>query len=237
MSPQTIVVVVSSGASTPRWYGTRVLAFPQHGLVLLAMPKCGSTSIERAVSRRAGIRFTGGGLRHMPMSEFERFVQPLLDQAGHPRESYEVACLFREPVDWLRSWWRFRSRPTLRDDPTRGQNYTGGMSFEEFTEAYIDGSQPCAQVDGGSQSTFVRGLDGRVGVDRIFRYEEMGTFVAYLENVLGHEVELSRRNVSPRRRSIGLSGEARARLLRHLRPEYEIYQDSPSGSTVRRHRP
>ncbi len=199
-----------------------MLAFPREGFVFLAMPKCASTAIEQKLVRRSKVALSGAGLKHVSMSEFERFVQPMLEHAGHARSSYEVVCLFREPVDWVQSWWRYRSRPSLADHPNRRQNFAGGVSFEEFAEAYIERSTPYARVDGGSQSAFVRGVNADVGVDRIFRYEELEKFVSYVEGKLRRDVTLEHSNASPDRPR-ELSEQAYNRLVAHLQPEYEIY--------------
>ncbi len=199
-----------------------MLAFPREGFVFLAMPKCASTAIERKLARRSKVVLSAAGLKHVSVQEFERFVQPLLEHAGHARSSYEVVCLFREPVDWVQSWWRYRSRPSLAENPHRRQNFAGGVSFEEFAEAYIQRSAPYARVDGDSQSAFVRGGNADVGVDRIFRYEEIDAFVAYVEGKLGRDVTLEHRNESPDRPH-ELSQETYNRLVAHLQPEYEIY--------------
>lgn len=196
-----------------------MLIFPRRRLVLLAMPKCGSTAVEAAVGSVAAIRCTGGGLKHTSMADFERFWQPMLAHVGHPRESYEVVCLFREPLDWLHSWWRYRSREQLRGHPDRAGNFTGDLSFEAFAQSYLDDS---VRLDGGDQSAFVRGMDGRVGVDRVFRYEDMDRFVDFLQDRVGREVRMRRVNVSPVA-NLQLSQALHGRLVEHLRPDYEIY--------------
>ncbi len=201
-----------------------MLAYPRRGFVFLAMPKCGSSAVESAIGRHAGVAFTGGGLKHICMTDFERLVVPLLEHGGFGPKSYEVVCLFREPVDWVYSWWRYRSRPDLAEHRSaRRENFTGNVSFEEFAEAYVHRATPYARVDGVSQSAFVRSTSGLVGVDRIFRYEQMDAFVAYLEDKLQRKVRLDRINVSPER-PVQLSQGAYDRLVTHLEPEYAIYE-------------
>lgn len=199
-----------------------MLAFPRRGLVLLAMPKCATTAIESKLRRVAKVSFTGGGLKHTSMAGFERHLQPLLEQAGWSRSSYEVVCLFREPVDWVSSWWCYRSRESLKTHPERSANFAGDMSLDEFAQAYIDRR---VQVDGDSQSAFVRGVDGQVGVDRLFRYDRLDQFLDYLQDKLGRKVHLEQLNVSPPREQQQLSEDVRGRLQQHLRSEYEIYEN------------
>ena len=111
-----------------------MIAAPQHGFVFLAMPKCASSAIEAAVTRQGLFSLSRNPLKHMQASEFEELVAPLIDFAGYPRSSYETLCLFREPIDWLHSWWRYRSRPALANPRSqKHENYTGHVTFEEFT--------------------------------------------------------------------------------------------------------
>jgi hypothetical protein len=202
-----------------------MIALPQHGLVFLAMTKCASTAIEAVLEPHGQIVTRGApALKHMHYRGFEKFVQPMLRRTGHPRHSYEVVCLFREPVDWLHSWWRYRSRPELR---RRGSsphdNYTGDLPFAAFCDAYVDGSDPRA-ASVGRQANFVRDRDGEVGVDRIFRYEDLPVFVDFLSDRVGQRLSLDAVNVSPPA-TLRLPAATRSALREHLAPEYAIYDD------------
>ena len=80
--------------------------------------------------------------KHTRYAQFQRFLQPWLESKGFSRESYEVVCVVREPVDWLASWWRYRSREELADPSKRNhRNYAGHLSFEQFARAYPQGRE------------------------------------------------------------------------------------------------
>jgi hypothetical protein len=212
-----------------------MIAAPHLGFAFLAMPKCASSSIEPKLIWRGMISMPRNpALKHMPAAQFERLVVPLLEVAGYRRRTYETVCLFREPIEWLHSWWRYRSREALAAPGSPGhKNYTGHVTFEEFADAYIAGRAAFAQI--GSQAEFVRGLDADVGVDRIFRYESLDLLVGYLTERLGIELELDRRNASPMR-ELEISAAGRERLRRHLRMEYRIYDGltpSPARESAR----
>ena len=96
----------------------------------------------------------------------------------------------REPTDWLGSWYRYRQR----DEADAGKS-TRGMSFDEFVRAWCSDPRPDF-ADVGSQAKFLRPRQG-VGVDRLFRYEEIDGFVRFLEDRLDCEITLPRLNVSP----------------------------------------
>ncbi len=106
----------------------RMLAVPKYGFVVLAVPKSGSTALEAAFTKHAQLVTSGPpSLKHVTAREFdERFV-PLLEQHGYARADYEVTALVREPVSWLASWWRYRSRPGIAGKRT----YVGDLGFDE----------------------------------------------------------------------------------------------------------
>lgn len=208
-----------------------MLLAPHRGFVFLAMPKTASTSIEEAFSSYAAMTLEGiPRFKHTQYAGFRKFLQPFLASKGFPRESYEVVCAFREPFDWLSSWWRYRSREQLADPSySKHSNYTGHVSFEQFVLAYMNGDEQYARVQRPSgvkrQSGFVRANSGEVGVDRIFRYERLELLVEFLSEKVGKEIELGTSNVSPEREP-SLSSEVKGELLTFLEPEYRIYEQA-----------
>jgi hypothetical protein len=205
-----------------------VLLVPAKGFVFLAATKCGSTSIEAAFMTHAQVILQSPpNIKHTTYAGFQRFLQPYLASAGFPRESYEVVCAFREPIDWLSSWWRYRSRANLANpaNPRHG-NYTGEMSFERFARAYMAGNERFARV--GRQSRFVRPPQGEAEVDRIFRYDRLDLLIDYLCEKVGERVEVGIANASPER-TFSLSEECEAELREFLAPEYRIYGGAVGG--------
>jgi hypothetical protein len=205
-----------------------VLLAPGKGFVFLATTKSGSTSIETAFMTHSQMIFRKPpAIKHTTYAGFQRFLQPFLNSKGFPRESYEVVCVFREPIDWLSSWWRYRSREKLANptDP-KHRNYTGDVSFEHFARAYMEGNEQFAQV--GRPSRFVRPRSGQVEVDRIFRYDRLDLLVDFLCEKVGEQVEVSSANTSPER-SVSLSEECEIELREFFAPEYRIYERAIGG--------
>ena len=200
-----------------------MLLAPGKGFVFLATTKSGSTSIETAFLRHSQmILLKPPAIKHTSYAGFQRFLQPFLNSRGFPRESYEVVCAFREPIDWLSSWWRYRSREKLANptDP-KHRNYTGDASFEQFARAYMEGSERFAMV--GRPSRVVRPCPGEAEVDRIFRYDRLDLLVDFLCEKVGEEVEVGSANTSPER-SFYLSEECEIELREFFAPEYRIYE-------------
>lgn len=199
----------------------------KHRLVILAMPKCASTAFERALSGRMDMVLRGHpGIKHMRLRGFDRFVRPYL--ASMTDDPFEVVSAFREPEDWLNSWWRYRRR----DRMPNAENSTRGMSFDAFVGLYLDGARKPADV--GRQGQFIAGSDGRVGVDRLFRYDRIDEMAAYVGDRMGCQIALERLNVSPGAPWLGgrLSSTGRAELRRHLARDYEIYDNIPHGQPL-----
>jgi hypothetical protein len=166
-----------------------LLVFYDQRLAFLATPKTGSTAIAAALESLASVSIQRPPvLKHTTVHRYRRFIGPYLEAAS--KDSFTLVALMRDPRDWLGSWYRFRQREET--DPERS---TAGMSFDDFVAAWCQTPRPIfAEV--GSQGKFLRPRQG-VGVDRLFRYEDIDTFVHFLEDRLGCEITLPRLNVSP----------------------------------------
>ncbi len=192
-----------------------MLVFWEQRLAFLATPKTGSTAIAAALESLAAVSVQRPPLlKHTTVHRYRRFIGPFLEAAS--KESFTLVALMREPADWLGSWYRFRQR-----EETEAAKSTRDISFDDFVRAWCQDPRP-EFADVGSQGKFLRPRQG-VGVDRLFRYEEIGTFVHFLEERLGCEIILPRLNVSP----LGATEmtAATAALLREVAVEdFDLYQ-------------
>jgi hypothetical protein len=166
-----------------------MLVFWEQRLAFLATPKTGSTAIAAALESLAAVSIQRPPLlKHTTVHRYRRFIGPFLEAAS--KDSFTLVALMREPKDWLGSWYRFRQR-----EETEAGKSTRRMSFDDFVRAWCQDPRPDF-ADVGSQGKFLRPRQG-IGVDRLFRYEEIETFVHFLEDRLGCEIILPRLNVSP----------------------------------------
>lgn len=192
-----------------------MLIFFDRRLVFLATPKAGSTAVEAALDSLANVAITRPGLlKHATVTEFEHHIRPWLEaRAGGER--FTTVALMRNPLDWVRSWYRFRAHDAAGDP----QHPMTGVSFENFVQAYMDPEAPDhARI--GSQSDYLTG-DG-LCVDRIFRYEDMAKFTEFLEDQLGCALTLPRVNVPPAAET-AISAETEARLNATLARDHALY--------------
>lgn len=198
----------------------------RHRLVILSTPKCASTALQRAIGGEMDMVLRSPpGAKHTPLRQFDRLLRPFVEKhAGGP---VETVCLFREPADWLASWWRYRARPGIPDKA----NSTAGMSFPDFVAAYLDGARGPAHL--GRQSKFVATRDGRVGVDRIFPYEDLGRLRCWLEERLGRGIALERVNVSPEAPGpTALPGPLAVRLRTELHADFALHEAALAGGDL-----
>lgn len=192
-----------------------MLVFWDQRLAFLATPKTGSTAIEAALeSLSAVVVQRPPVLKHTSVQRFHRFLGPYLEVAsGH---SFTVAAMMREPRDWLGSWYRYRQR----EDVTDPRKSTIGKSFDEFVTAYCQ-DDPAEFAAVGSQARFLKARKDR-GVDHLFRYEDIGSFVAFLEDRLNCEINLPRLNVSPTA-DMDLSLTTEAKLKHFMAEDFALY--------------
>lgn len=163
----------------------------RHSLAFLALPRAASTSVEAALLPFADLAATGDPrVKHMNFRRFSRFVLPLA--AAYGVERVETVCLVREPVAWLASWYRYRRRAGA----VAAGKHTRDLSFAAFAEAWLSDSPP-AFAAVGRPSRFVAGRDGRPGVDRMFRFEALPAFGAFLSARLGRDIALPHLNAAP----------------------------------------
>ena len=194
-----------------------MLIFWKERLVFLANTKAGSTSLEAALESLAHVAIQRPPeMKHMRAERYTSHFAPMLEQLSGER--FTTLAVMREPIDWLGSWYRYRTRDEIRE----AERSTAGMAFAEFCEAYLRPDPPAfARV--GSQARFLTGADGRLLVDRVFRYEALDDLLHFLEDRLGCELTLPRMNVSPKAPT-DLPDEVRARLRRRFAPDYAIYE-------------
>ena len=188
---------------------------PGRDFVLLALPKTASTALERTLAPYATeVVGSPPAQKHLPARGFVHTRVEPLAAAGHPRESYELVTMFREPIEWLESWWRYRARQDA-------QHSTVGMSFEDFASSYVAGDEQ-APIPAGRPAKFLRAR-GEVAVDRIFSVDRPDVWSAWFGERVGERLEFERRNVSSSQRG-ELSAGTRARVEAWFAPEYDVWR-------------
>lgn len=182
------------------------------------MTKAASTSIEMALSPYCDMAYYGNSrIKHLSYRKYQRFVQPYLASLGY--DDIETCCLMRDPVDWLFSWYRYRTRGAVAG---KSQS-TAEISFDEFVSIYL--ARPDNSKGVGRPSRFVANKSGEPSVDHIFKYENLPVFIQFLEERFGEPLLLDRLNESPIK-EFTLAPDLKSRLQEYFAPEYEIYENA-----------
>lgn len=193
-----------------------MLLFWKPKIVVLAVPKTGTTALEEALLPFADAAILSPPeKKHLTARRFRAQLAPFFENRGaRPLETFAI---IREPIDWLLSWHRYRSRPEIAGTV----NSTAGMDFERFVTAWLSDPEPeFARV--GRQSRFVSNAKGEVIVDHLFRYEQLDLAVEFLQDRIGQKLVLPRRNMSPPG-AMTLSTKLETRLRREAAADFQLW--------------
>lgn len=199
-----------------------MMIFFKERLAYLATPKTGTTALERALQHRASMILRDPpGMKHTNARGYERKFRAMFERDD--LAPVETVAVFREPVSWLSSWYRYRQRKALVGHP----NSTQGVTFRQFVEAYLSNTPP-PYADLGSQAQFVTDQQGELLVQHLFQYEALHLFEDFLETRLGEKITMERINKSPKRQ-VTLSDELNLRLRQGLALDFEVHAALSEG--------
>jgi sulfotransferase famil protein len=194
-----------------------MMIFWKEKLAFIAVPKTGSTAIEAALSPLASASFMRPPkIKHMTHKRFNRFLRPWLAMEGI--DDIKTFAVMREPVSWLGSWYRYRARDALKGHA----NSTAGISFDQFVEAYLMTENRPAFATFGSQAQQLSRKQNEIGIDHLFRYEELENLLIFIENRFANNITLEQFNVSPKI-DISLSGSIHQRLRDECALDFATY--------------
>ena len=200
-----------------------MLVFWKEKLVLLSVPKTGTTAIEAALAHKASMIVSDPPeLKHAPVYRYNRFFRPMFEKAC--KAEMETFAMMREPISWLGSWYKYRQRPFLDGSPKS----TAQVSFDEFVLAYMRGdTPPFANV--GSQARFLEPRPNGTKIDHLFRYEDVDGWRVFLQNRFAQEITFDRLNVSSGP-APELSQKTEQRFRRKMIEEFELWDSIQTSS-------
>ncbi len=192
---------------------------PSHGFVVLSLPKSASTSLDAALAPYHEVVPGKAPEKHQNLVKFHLHTVPKIERLGFTREQYEVVCLFREPVAWLESWWRYRKRPT--SEMRRADRWTGDVPFEEFVRRFLTDKD--ATGIKGRPARFLAGDPSRdIRIDRVFAVDRPDVWTAWFTAKVGAPVRVPRRNRAEAEPAPALPDDLLARLRDWFAPEYDV---------------
>ncbi|UVC11309.1 gamma-glutamyl kinase [Rhizobium sp. TH2] len=197
------------------------------GLVILSQPKTGTTALENALTPRSSISISKPPeLKHMSYRGFMAYMAPMIEaHTRMKRSDYEVISVMREPLDWLGSWYRYRTRDELKKpDNPRSVNYTGGMTFDQFVRDVCRpvGEQPVHARIKTPSWVSLSGMNA-IGVDRLYPYENLSDLYQLIIDRTGKPIDAKLANVSPEM-PLSLTNDTKAVLRRAFAFEFELHE-------------
>ncbi len=185
-------------------------------LCYLAAPKTGSTAIEDQLRPVSSIVLQGTAhAKHLNAREYETLLGPLFEHISVPMP--ERCAVMRHPMDWIRSWYRYRQR-----DGESEELSTRDIDFETFVDGFLADERPKFTYYIGSQYDFLRDEDGEVRIEHLFRYDEIEAFHRFLSERFDRPFEFRQMNVSPKV-DVVISVDAQIRMERAFAADYELY--------------
>ncbi|WP_227267450.1 hypothetical protein [Roseobacter weihaiensis] len=191
-----------------------MLIFIDKRLTFLANPKTGTTAIETALGGRAEIIFTKER-KHLNAKRYQSKIAPFLKSAFGVET--ETVAVMREPLDQIRSWYRYRARDAVAglDRSTRD------ISFDDYIKEVVSDT-PREHARIGTQRGFLTNKAGELAVDHLFAYTAQEALLAFLSDRLDTDITLKRRNVSPALKA-PLSPDMTALLKAARAKEFALY--------------
>ena len=186
----------------------------EQNLAFLAMPKTGSTAYEMALRPHADIVFAKRR-KHMTAGQFKRRMVPFLGEFYGLNP--EVMAIIRDPIEQIRSWYRYRTAPKSG----RRDADTSNLSFDDFVRLVLQEPQPPVAAI-GSQRGFLTMRDGTIPVHHLFAYEAQRDMRAFLNERFEEQLTFPRKNVSPEKPT-PLSPEIETKLRKARADEFALY--------------
>jgi len=195
--------------------------------IFVANTKTASTSIEHVLSRHADYRHEGSSQRkHIPLCEIEAAVPQLFAEAGNSLESYFCFGVMREPVEWIRSWFRYRSGNKVESP------LPASMTFADFWKKR-DWNIQRSNGRVYQQSDMFNDRKGATITDVIIPYDRMDEYAAQIFGLLGVNYSLPKKNVSViREDNDPLDPGLIAEMHEHYKTDYALYDRLDSINAV-----
>lgn len=201
-----------------------MLVSTEHKFVFLSNRKCASSSLVHSLKPYCSVVFESDQrVRHTNFKEYRKYILPFLKhKVGDEVKGYDVFCLFREPTDWLHSWYRFRTRSAVSPEVTPGHwEYAGHRTWPEFMADCFKWNSPRYAVR-TRQWKFVTAKNRKVDGITLVRYDDIDAFTKLIGERVGQEIDVVRWNVSPKADS-GPSDDDRLTCRKNMARDYEIY--------------
>ena len=158
--------------------------------IFVANTKSASTAIEHMLTPYAEYIYKGPPrIKHTALSQAEALAPEVFTDPEYPFDSFFKFGVMRDPLEWITSWYRYRSGNAVSNPLPQG------MSFEAFWQRRDWNIQ---RKDGRKflQSSMFTDANGTCIADVIIPYWQMDDQAGQIFDALNIPYALTRRNVS-----------------------------------------
>jgi len=203
--------------------------------IFIANTKCASTSIEKSkIGETPEIKITNAPIgKHMSLEQVhERFG--FVFNVIKFEEFFKFGVI-RDPVDWVVSWYNYRSRAELSDPNKKNyRNYAGDMTFSGFWDSAKDQHSLNPQ-----SQRFFSTSNPDIKVDYLIRLENLNEDLLAVKAILGlNLLNIKQRNKSQTARMSSPAVEDRVRkeIEQKYHSDYELIEglDAFNSSSLER---
>ena len=201
-----------------------------HKFIFIAVPKTATSSIERALSGYGDAITKASDGKHIKAAD-------LREEIGADKwNEYFKFAFVRHPLDWVASWYTYRSRKALQDpNHPNHERSTAGMTFREFlqNDRILNG--------GSSQCDYIMDDDDSLLVDFVGKFESLQVdFDTVCDRIGVPRSQLASSNRSPEGSARDLYDDetrrmvldANQRELRHLDYGVDYTPDARKGRST-----
>jgi hypothetical protein len=205
-----------------------MMANLRSGFVFLASTKCASTSVEAALHAHCDLIVNcGPSNKHMSWRRAHTLVQDMMTRHPRPDRPLEYISIVRQPMDWVESWYDYRSRNAIKD---RAERYLGDRSIQDVIVEEIERAADDPNRI-GFQHTMYRRPKGSEDELTLFQFNHLHLLVKYLKQKYGVQLKLDHLNQTPGREAGAslaerISPEVMARAREHWRPDFRLYKNA-----------
>lgn len=176
----------------------------QKRFIFISNAKCASTSIEAVLEKYSHIVIKDPPyLKHMSYLEMVDNFDFLFSKSGFEPNTFYKFAIIREPIDWIVSWFNYRSREELKNSAHKDRGtYLGNVTFDDYINRIEEDWVK-------NQSDRFIDRQGKNAMDFMIRYENLEKDFQYVMNQIGidetiiiphknksHNVRITSKNIS-----------------------------------------
>ena len=188
--------------------------------IFIANTKCASTSIESSeIADIADIKLIDHNIgKHLSIGKVCEKFDFIFEE--YKAQDFFKFGVIRNPLDWVVSWFNFRSRTQLRDPShPNHENYTGEMTFSEFW--HLNKNKPFLRPQ--YQSFFAK--DKNIHLDYIILQEKLLEHISVVKTVLALDsltIQNKNKSSAKRIKSEDVKNDIKNEIEHKYRLDYEL---------------